>query len=66
MPKHATARIEDIERRMQEPPSAEEMARREEIAEMLLALMDRPTTQEEKDFWREFQEDLQRDRPKFR
>jgi hypothetical protein len=66
MPKHATARIEDVEHRMQEPPSAEEMARREEIAEMLLALMDRPTTQEEKEFWREFQEDLQRDRPKFR
>jgi hypothetical protein len=66
MPKHATARIEDMELRMREPASAEEMARREELAEMILALMDRPTTEEEREFWREFQADLARDRPKFR
>lgn len=41
MPKHATARIEEIERKMQEPPSPEEMAHREKIAEMLLSLMER-------------------------
>ena len=66
MPKHATARIEEIERKMQEPPTPEEMARREEIAEMLRSLMGRPVTDEEKEFWREFQADLARDRPKFR
>lgn len=55
-----------MELRMREPASAEEMARREELAEMILALMDRPTTEEEREFWREFQADLARDRPKFR
>jgi hypothetical protein len=63
MPKHATARIEDIERKMQEPPSAEEMERRKEVAAKLLALMDRPMSNEEKEFWREFEVDLERDRP---
>jgi len=66
MPKHATAKIEDKERRLQEQPSTEEMARREEIAEMLRSLMERPVTDEEKEFWREFRADLARDRPKFR
>jgi hypothetical protein len=66
MPKHATARIEEAELRTHEPPSAEEMERRREVASMLLALMDRPTTQEERDFWREFEADLARDRPRFR
>ena len=66
MPKHATAKIEKIERKMQEPPSAEERARGEEIAEILRSLMERPVTDEEKEFWREFQADLARDRPKFR
>jgi hypothetical protein len=66
MPQHATARIEVAELRMKEPPSAEEMERRKEVASLLLSLMDRPTTQEEKEFWREFQEDLEKDRPKFR
>jgi hypothetical protein len=66
MPKHATARIEDAELRMKEPPSAEEMERREEIAAMLLSLMEHPVSEEEKEFWREFQADLARDRPKFR
>ncbi len=66
MPKHATARIEDNERKMQEPPSAAERTRGEEIAEILRSLMERPVTDEEKEFWREFQADLARDRPKFR
>lgn len=66
MPKHATAKIEETELRMKEPVSPEDMARREEIAEMLLALMERPVSEEEKEFWREFQGDLARDRPKFR
>jgi hypothetical protein len=62
MPKHATARIEDAELMMREPPSDEEMARREEMAERLLALMNRPMSDEEKEFWREFEADLEGDR----
>jgi rubrerythrin len=66
MPKHATARIEEIERKMQVPLSDEEMEYRKKIAEMLLEKMNRPVSDEEKEFWREFQADLARDRPKFR
>ena len=66
MPRHATAKIEDVELKIQEPPSAEEMERREEVASLLLSLMDRPVTEEEKEFWREFEADLKRDRPQFR
>ena len=40
MPKHATARIEDAELRMQEPPSAEEMGRRKKSQNMLRSLME--------------------------
>ncbi|MFL6234077.1 MAG: hypothetical protein ACJ76N_13160 [Thermoanaerobaculia bacterium] len=63
MPKDATARIEDAELRMKEPPSAEEMERRKEVASRLLTLMDRPMTDDEKAFWREFEADLEGDRP---
>jgi hypothetical protein len=66
MPKHATARIKDAEPRIEESPSAEEMEYRKKIAEMLLDKMNRPVSDEEKEFWREFQADLARDRPKFR
>ena len=66
MPKHATARIDDSTLRMDSPPSAEEMERRKEMASLLRSRMNRPTTQEERDFWREFQADLERDRPSFR
>ncbi len=63
MPKHATARIEDAELRMKEPPSDEEMEYRKKIAEMLRSKMNRPMSNEEKEFWLEFQADLERDRP---
>lgn len=67
MPKHATAKInEEPESRVQEPPSAEEMEYRKEMASMLLALLDRPMTDEEKEFWLAFQADLEKDRPKLR
>jgi hypothetical protein len=66
MPKHAPARIEDVELKTQEPASAEEMERREQVASLLLSLMDRPVTEEEREFWREFDTDLEKDRPKFR
>jgi putative alpha-1,2-mannosidase len=66
MPKHATARIEDVELKIQEPPSAEEMEQRKQLASALCSLMDRPMTDAEKEFWREFDADLEKDRPKFR
>jgi hypothetical protein len=66
MPKHATARIEDVELKIQDPPSAEEMEQRKQLASALLSLMDRPMTDAEKEFWREFDADLEKDRPKFR
>jgi hypothetical protein len=62
MPKHATARIEDVELKIQEPPSAEEMEQRKQLASALLSLMDRPMTEAEKEFWREFDADLEKDR----
>jgi putative alpha-1,2-mannosidase len=66
MPKHATARIEDMELKIQEPPSAEEMEQRKQLASALRSLMNRPMTDAEKEFWREFDADLEKDRPKFR
>jgi hypothetical protein len=66
MPTHATAKIEDVELKIQEPPSAEEMEQRKQLASALLSLMDRPMTDAEKEFWREFDADLEKDRPKFR
>ncbi len=62
MPKHATARIEDAERRMKEPAPLESMERRKEVAARLLSLMDRPMSDEEKEFWRELEADLEGDR----
>ena len=55
-----------MELRMREPASPEDMEYRKKIAEMLRSKMDRPVSDEEKEFWREFQADLERDRPKFR
>jgi rubrerythrin len=63
MPKDATARIEDAELRMKEPPSAEEMEHRKKMAEMLRSRMNRPMSDEEKEFWLELQADLERNRP---
>ena len=62
MPKHATGGINE-ELRMREPPPDEEMEYRKKIAEMLRAKMNRPVSDEEKEFWREFQADLERNRP---
>jgi hypothetical protein len=59
-------KIGDTAIRMNEPPSAEEMERRREIASLLRSLVDRPTSQVERVFWQEFQADLERDRPRFR
>jgi len=65
MTQHETSKI-DYALKMDDPPSAEEMERRKEMASMLRSLRDRPSTQEEREFWREFQADLEKDRPRFR
>jgi hypothetical protein len=66
MPKHATTKIEDMEFKTQEPVPAQEMKQRKQLASALRSLMDRPMTDAEKNFWREFDADLEKDRPKFR
>jgi len=64
MPKHTIASsFDDVVKRMKEPPSAEEMEYRKKMAEMLLSRMDRPMSDEEKEFWLEFQKSLERNRP---
>ncbi|HEX4494984.1 MAG TPA: hypothetical protein VIE43_04880 [Thermoanaerobaculia bacterium] len=66
MPKHATAKIEDVELKRREPASAEEMEHREETAALLLALRDRPVTEDEKELARELKAAIEWDRPRFR
>ena len=66
MPKHATTKIEDVELKTQELVSAQKMEQRKQLASALHSLMDRPMTDAEKNFWREFDADLEKDRPKFR
>lgn len=66
MPKHATTKFEGVELKTQEPVSAQEMEQRKQLASALCSLMDRPMTDAEKTFWREFDADLEKDRPKFR
>ena len=66
MPKHATAKIEDGELKSQEPVSEQKLELRKQVAAALHSLMDRPMTEAEKKFWREFDTDLEKDQPKFR
>lgn len=62
MPQRATVTNEDIERKMHEPVSPEEMERRRQLLAGLRALWSRPVTEEEKEFWRKFDEELERER----
>ena len=66
MSMHAKAHIDDGERRLNEPASPEEMERRRQLAADLRALWNRPMTEEEEEFWRQFDADLQRERLTFR
>ncbi|HEX3555511.1 MAG TPA: hypothetical protein VIA62_19995 [Thermoanaerobaculia bacterium] len=52
MPKHAAAAIED------ELPSPEEIERRRGLLAEIRALRSHPLTEEERDFWREFDEEV--------
>jgi len=66
MPKPATAHIDETELRMKESPSPEEMERRRLVALRLRALIDRPITEAEKEFWQEIEAELEKDRLTFR
>jgi hypothetical protein len=66
MPKRATTPIDDVERKRNEPASPEEMERRRQLLAKIDALRNRPVTEEEKEFWRKFDEELERERLTFR
>ncbi len=51
---------------MNEPAPAEEMERRSQILGEIHALRSRPVTEEEKELWRKFDEELERERLIFR
>lgn len=51
---------------MNEPASPEEMERRRQILGEIQALRSRPVTEEEKELWRKFDEELERERLTFR
>jgi hypothetical protein len=66
MPKHTTAKIEGIDLKMRELSSPEEMEHREETAALLLALRDRPVTEDEKELALALKAALEGNRPRFR
>jgi hypothetical protein len=51
---------------MNEPVSPEKMELRRELVAELRALRNRPVTEEEKEFWQKFDEELERERLTFR
>ena len=66
MPRPATAHIDEAELKMKEPASQEDMERRRLVASRLRSLMDRPVTDAERQFWREFEAELEKERLTFR
>lgn len=66
MSMHARAPIGDEEKRSNKPVSPEEMERRKQLAADLQGLWNRPMTEEEAEFWRQFDAGLQRERLTFR
>ena len=57
MPKHAAAALEHTEE-WNEPPTPEEIERRRRLLAEFRALRSHPLTEEEEDFWREFDEEV--------
>lgn len=66
MSKHAKAHFEDEDQRLNEPASPEEMAQRRLLASELQALWNRPMTDEEHEFWLEFEAGFEKERLTFR
>jgi hypothetical protein len=63
---YAKQQIDTMEQRLNEPVSPEEMDLRRQLVAELRARKSRPVTEEEREFWRKFDEDLNRERPSFR
>lgn len=66
MPGYAKSQIDSMEQRMNEPVSPERMEHRRQVVAELRTLRSRPVTEEEKEFWRKFDEALERERLTFR
>ena len=66
MSRHAKAYSDDMERRMNEPASPEDMERRRKLLSELSALWNRPVTEDEKEFWKKFDEGFEQERLTFR
>jgi hypothetical protein len=66
MPKPVTAPIAETELKLAQPASTEAMKRRRLVASRLRSLMDRPMAEDEKEFWQEFDTELEKERLPFR
>ena len=66
MARNAKKQIDALDQRLNEPASPEEMERRKQLVAELRALRNRPVTEEEKEFWRKFDEEFERERLTFR
>lgn len=66
MPGYAKSQIDAMEQRMNEPASPEQMEDRRQVVSEIRTLRNRPVTEEEKEFWRKFDGELERERPTFR
>jgi len=62
MPRNAKKQMDALEQRLNEPVSPEQMELRRQVAAELQALWSRSVTEEEKEFWRKFDEELERER----
>ena len=62
----AGTQIDAMEERMNEPVSPEQMEHRRQVVAELRTLRSRPVTEKEKKFWRQFDEELERERLTFR
>jgi hypothetical protein len=66
MARQVKNQIGKVEQEMNEPASSEQMELRRLLAAELRTLRSRPVTEEEKDFWRKFDEELKQERLTFR
>lgn len=62
MSRPVTAHIDEAELKMKEPASQEDVERRGLVASRLRSLIDRPITDAEREFWREFEAELEKER----
>ena len=63
---YAKSQIDAMEQRMNEPVSPEQMEHRRQVVAELRTLRSRPVTEEEREFWQKFDDELERERLTFR